>query len=148
MKLAFAFVYLLAFGAFLSSPSHAQGFVFSSFQCDPSSCAEQTGPTVAGSAFVSFNSTCTGGIIAGIDGSALARIGIPDACTTPFIAKAAVEQSTTTQLDDFGCTFNLSSVTQTAEILTPFLTVVFTDEQGSDCQGGTSGPTNNGTKPC
>jgi hypothetical protein len=148
MKIILGLFCFLAAASILAPASHATDFVFSSFQCDPSSCSEQTLPTEVGSSLVSFNATCTGGVVGDIEGSALAQVGIPEACSTPYVAKAQVQQSTTTQLDDFGCPFNLSSVTQIAQILTPFLVPVFTDKAGLDCQGGTFGPTNNGDKPC
>src|ERR1700746_1488148 len=98
METALAFSCFFVLASFLLPLTHATDFTFSSFQCDPSSCVEQTLPTESGSAFVSFNATCTGGAIGGIEGSALARIGIPEPCSAPFVAKAIVQQSTTTQL--------------------------------------------------
>jgi hypothetical protein len=148
MKIALGLLCFFTVASFLPSPIHATDFVFSSFQCDPSECIEQTAPTTVGTAFVSFNATCTGGAVSTIEGSALAQIGVPEPCTAPFIAFAQIQQSTTTELDDFGCPFNLSSVTQTAKVFSAAGVQVFSDVGGSDCQGGTFGPTNDGTKPC
>lgn len=148
MKTALSLCCFLAITCFSAPMGRANDFVFSSFQCDPSTCVEQTLPTEVGSAFVSFNATCTGGIVGNLEGSALAQVGIPEPCAVPYVAKALIEQSTTTQLDDFGCPYNLSTVKQTAEVLTPLGTIVYSTEAGIDCQGGKFGPTNNGTKPC
>lgn len=147
MKTVLAVCCFFAAVSFLHPTAHATDFVFSSFQCDPSSCVELTLPTTTGSAFVSYNATCTAGVPS-IEGSALAKVGDPEPCPRPYVAKALIEQSMTTQLDDFGCPYNLSIVTQTAQILTPFLVVVFNDQLTVDCQGGITGPTLNGTKPC
>ena len=65
MKLTLIILGLLAAHVLLTPSAQAQtpDFIFSSFQCDPSSC-EETGPlSTTGSAFVSVDSTCTGGAI-------------------------------------------------------------------------------------
>jgi hypothetical protein len=139
---------LLTVVAVFAPKSHATDFVFSSFQCDPSECIEQTVPVTQGSAFVSFNATCTGGAVGEISGSASIVIGVPTACNAPYVAYAQVQQSTQTLLDDFGCAYDLSSETQIAKIFNSAGTLVFDDEAGVDCQGGTFGPTNNGLRPC
>lgn len=138
----------LAGAAFLPPTSRATDFVFSSFQCDPTSCQEQTVPVVAGTAFVSYDATCTGGAVPGFSGSAKSQVGVNGPCNSLFIAQAQVQQSTTTQLDDFGCPFNLSTATAIAQILTPLGVPVFTDTFSVSCDGGISGPTNNGERPC
>jgi len=148
MKIVLAFFCFCAVASFLVPPAHATDFVFSSFQCDPSQCIEQTMPITVGSAFVSFNATCTGGMVGSIEGSALAQIGVPNPCPAPYIAYAQIQQSTQTLLDDFGCPYDLSSVTQTAKIFSAAGVQVYSDVGGVDCQGGTFGPTNDGTKPC
>lgn len=147
MKIALSLICFFTVASFFASPVRAD-FVFSSFQCDPSECIEQTGPRTVGTAFVSFNATCTGGVVNTIEGSAQAQIGVPDACTLPYIAFAQIQQSTETELDDFGCPYDLSTVTQIASVFTAAGVQVFSDQGGSDCQGGTFGPTNDGTKPC
>ncbi len=148
MKTALA-VFLIFVIASLSAPqARAQDYMFSYFQCSPLSCVEQTLPEVVGTAFVSYNATCTGGVVGSISGSVKSQIGIDGPCPTLYVAKASVTTSTTTYLDDCGDPYDLSSFTAIAQVLTPFGTVVFNDEAGADCIGGTSGPTNNGKKPC
>jgi hypothetical protein len=123
-------------------------FLLSTFQCDPSSCVEQSPPDVVGSAFVSYNAACTGGAVGSFEGSASSVVGKDGPCNSPFVAKAQVTRSRQTQLDDFGCPYDVDSVTQTAQVLTPLQVIVFSTEGGVSCDGGTFGPTNNGTRPC
>ena len=127
-------------------PAHATDFLLASLQCDPSSCVEQTLPTVAGAAFVSYNASCTGSI--SFEGSASSQVGIDGPCNSPFVARARVTTSTKTELDDFGCEFNIDSVTAIGEILTPLGVVVFQTQAGASCDGGVFGPTNNGEALC
>lgn len=136
--------------AWLFAPvAHAQiNYILSAFQCDPTSCFEQTPPTTSGTAFVSFNATCTGGVIGDFEGSASAQLGVNGPCKVDYVAQAQVTTITQTFTDDCGDPYEVSTVNQMVQILTPLLTVVWSDTAGVSCDGGTTGPTNNGTRPC
>jgi hypothetical protein len=147
MKRMFALVCCFTALSLFAPPAHATDFVLASLQCDPSSCTEQTLPTFVGSAFVSYNATCTGSGIS-VEGSASSQVGVDGPCNSPFIARARVTTSTKTELDDFGCEFNIDSVTAIGEVLSPLGVVVFQTQAGVACDGGVFGPTNNGVAPC
>jgi hypothetical protein len=83
MKLTFIILGLLAAHIFLTPSAQAQtpDFIFSSFQCDPSSC-EETGPlATTSSAFVNVDATCTGGVIPGLNKRVLATVAD---CNLPY----------------------------------------------------------------
>jgi hypothetical protein len=122
--------------------------VLSSFQCDPTSCVEQTLPTTSGTAFVSYNATCTGGIIASIEGSAKAVIGLDAPCTSPYVAKAQVTTSTTTFTDDCGDPYDVSEITTNESIVSALGATIFNLTQSIGCDNSTSGPFTTGTAPC
>lgn len=146
MKTTFALIGCIIVLSLFAPRAHATDFLLTSLQCDPSSCVEQTLPTVAGSAFVSYNASCTGSI--SFEGSASSKLGIDGPCNNPFIARARVTTSTKTELDDFGCEFEIDSVTAIGEVLTPLGVVIFQSQAGASCDGGVFGPTNNGEAPC
>jgi hypothetical protein len=137
-----------AFAAVLAPTAHAQNYLFSSFQCDPTSCQEEGPAETQGSVLVNFNGTCTGGVLNGISGSAEITIGVPTACKTPYIPLATVETSETEYLDDCGDPYYVDYVTGTAEVISPTGGTVLNISGTSGCDGSTSGPTTIGTKPC
>jgi hypothetical protein len=146
------FGFLLIWIAVAPLANAQTNFTLASFQCDPISCAEQTGPTTVGTAFVSYNATCNGGIIASIEGSAKSVIGLDEPCSTPYIAKAQVSTSRTTQNEVDGCGNDVEIVIDTIitneQILTVLGTTVFNFTQGISCDNATFGPTTSGLAPC
>ena len=148
-KTLYCVSFITAVTLLVGSAKAQTNYVFTSFQCTPSSCIEETPiPVVQGGVAVSFTSTCSGGIVSGISGQASAVIGINGECPVPYTPHAEVDKSTTTELDDCGDPYNVDSETEIAEIKSVLGTIVWLDEAGASCDGGTFGPTNNGTKPC
>lgn len=153
-----ALICFLGFAAVLFAPSaHAQSspdFIFSSFQCDPLSCDNRLGPTFEGSVSATFDGVCTGGAIGGIESEISAVIGIdpvtglPAPCTSAYIARAAFETSRKEELDDFCEPFLIDTVTSIGEILNFVSTPVWHKELSASCDGGTTGITTFGTRPC
>src|SRR5436853_2082459 len=97
-------------------PAHAQDLVFSSFQCDPTSCFNELPPTVEGRVSGTFDGRCTGGVIDGIHAEAISEVGIdpstgqPAPCSSPFIPHVEFEIIRTQQLNDFCEVFSLDTV--------------------------------------
>lgn len=138
----------------LSSRAHAQDLVFSSFQCDPTSCVNELPATVEGSVSGTFDGKCTGGVIGGIHAEATSTVGIdpttgqPAPCNSPYIPRVEFEVVRTTELNDFCEPFHLDTVRQISEILNPDRSIVFHKELSASCDGGTTGIVDTGTKPC
>src|SRR5437016_5754098 len=110
MNRIFVTLCLAASAALIAPVVHAQnsGFLFSSFQCDPASCRQETPiPVLQGSASVSFTSTCTGGAVSGIEGETKSFVGVPTACSSSFTPRASVETFRTQHLDDCGRLFTV-----------------------------------------
>jgi hypothetical protein len=144
LSLLFAAVVSLALNAHAQSNKE-----FSSFQCDPTSCSEEGPAETSGSVFVSFTSTCTGGVVAGMNGNAKVTIG--PGCHSLYIPYALVQTSTTELYNNDTCpatTYYVSYVTPNAEVFNVFGTVVFHTESTTGCDGSTTGLTVIGTKPC
>lgn len=140
----------LWFVAALFAPAaHATDFVFSSFQCDPSSCIEQTPvPVTQGSVFVSFNGTCTGGAVAGIEAFASAQVGIPEPCQTAYTPQAKIAVTRSELLDDFGCEYFVDTEINRFDIFDATGVNVFNSSSGAACDGSTTGPFQVGFRPC
>jgi hypothetical protein len=137
------------FAAFFPQTGHAQtNYEFSYFQCDPLSCVEIGPPETIGSVLVSFNSTCTGGAIGGLNGSAKITIGIPGACKTPYVPHALVETSRTEYLDDCGDPYYVDYVTETGEVFSVSGITVVNISNESGCDGSITSPVVIGKKPC
>lgn len=137
--------------------AHAQSSrdqVFSSYQYDPVSCDNRLGPTTEGKVSATFNGICTGGTVKGIEAEIDAIIGIdpttgqPAPCSMPYIARAAFEVNTTTQLDDFCEEYSIDTVTSISEILDAGSNLVFHKQLSVGCDGGATGLTSFGTRPC
>jgi hypothetical protein len=133
----------------LSPRAKAQDFVFSSFQCNPSSCENRTPfPVLQGSVTVTFQGVCTGSVVEGIQSFATAFVGAPQSCSEPFTPVARIVVSESEFLDDFGCPFLVDTVTENADVLDIFGDTVFHKESGAACDGSTTGPFAVGTRPC
>jgi hypothetical protein len=143
------FVLLVFIASFnMTSAAHAQGYQFTYFQCDPISCKNTGPPEFQGSVSVSYNSTCSGGVITGIDGSAQASIGINGPCPNLYIPQALVETFTTELLDDFGCPYFIDTVRNHSEIYNQFGIIVLHISNEASCDGGGTNDTISGTRPC
>jgi hypothetical protein len=134
----------------LTPKVHAQtDYVFSYFQCDPTSCEEEGPAETQGSVSVSFTSTCTGGAVGGLNGSASIKIGIPNACKTSYIPYALVRTSETEFLNDCGDPYYVAYVTETGEVFNPATgATVFNLSSSAGCDGSTTSPVSVGFKPC
>jgi hypothetical protein len=149
MKCAVAVFSFAVFSVLFAPAARATDFVFSSFQCDPSSCVERTPvPVTQGSAFVSFNGTCTGGAVAGIEAFASAQVGTPNPCQSPYTPEAKISIQTTEQLDDFGCEYAIDTEINAFNIYDASGINVFHNSSGTSCDGGTTGPFTAGSRPC
>lgn len=147
MKLTLIILGLLAAHVLLTPSAQAQtpDFIFSSFQCDPSSC-EETGPlSTTGSAFVSVDSTCTGGAIPGLNKRVLATVAN---CSLPYQPFALVESFRTELLDDCGDPYFVDTMRTTGEVFNFIGSVVFNIQIEFSCDGGEGSPTVFGEKPC
>lgn len=143
-------IFSLFFGCCLlhGAPARATDFVFSSFQCDPISCQE-TGPLATiSSAFVSVDSTCTGGVVPGFNKTVLANVGTPGECMIPYQPFALVEKITSTLLDDCGDPYDVDTMRTSAEVFDSPGHVVFSLQAEFSCDGGEGSPTQFGSKPC
>jgi len=141
--------FLAVLGLFVPAARAQTNFIFSSFQCDPSSCIDETPiPVFQGLALVTFDSTCTGGAITGISGRAKAVVGDIGQCRDPYTPHAEIDRYRSTYLDDCGNPYSVDSETEIAEIKNAGGAIVFLDEAGVSCDGGTTGPTSNGSRPC
>jgi hypothetical protein len=143
-------LFVFAMGAsFLVPAAQGTDFVFSSFQCDPVSCIETTAvPVTQGSVSVSFNGTCTGGVVAGIEAFATAQVGIPNPCQSPYTPRAQISINEQELLDDFGCTYLVDTEINRFDIFDASGINVFNNSSGSSCDGSTTGPFTAGTRPC
>jgi hypothetical protein len=149
MKNIWLLACLVAVVMLAPQPAHAQvDYVFSYFQCDPSSCQETGPPETIGSVLVSFNGTCTGGAIAGLNGSAKITIGVPKACSTPYVPYALVETSESEYLDDCGAPYYVDYVTETGEVFSISGITVVNISNTSGCDGSITSPVVIGKKPC
>jgi hypothetical protein len=149
MKITAASFLFFAVGFLFAPAAHAQDFVSSSFQCDPLSCEERTPfPVLQATVNVTFDGTCTGGAVGGIESFATAFVGLPDPCPVPFTPIARIEVSTADLLNDFGCIYFVDTVTESAEIRDALGNTVFFKSSGASCDGGLTGPVTFGTKPC
>ena len=153
------FIFCIGLGVlFLPAPARAQNpppnFIFSSFQCDPLSCDNRSLPTVEGTVFATFDSTCTGGAVGGITAEVTTIIGVdpvtgqPSPCHSPFVARAAFEVIRTEELDDFCEPFLLDTVRQISEVLTPLGGFVWHKELSTSCDGGNTVFSTVGVRPC
>jgi hypothetical protein len=141
---------LLSAHILLVPSAHAQApdFIFSSFQCDPTLCQE-TGPlSTVSSAFVSVNSTCTGGVIDGLNKTITTNVGIPTACILPYTPFALVESFRTELLDDCGDPYFVDTMRLTGEVFSFIGSLVFNLQVEFSCDGGEGSPTVFGEKPC
>jgi hypothetical protein len=129
----------------LAPPASAQSYLFSTLQCDPLSCVEEGPPETNGIVSVDFTSTCTGGLIAGINLDVTTQISN---CNVPYIPYAQVQTSRTQYLDDCGDPFLVDYATFNAEVFTGGGVVVFHLETTYGCDDSQSGPTTFGTRPC
>jgi hypothetical protein len=152
-------VFCIGLGVLLfASSARAQNpppnFIFSSFQCDPLSCDNRSLPTVEGTVFATFDSTCTGGAVGGIQAEMTTIIGIdpvtgqPSPCHVPLVARAAFEVFRTEELDDFCEPFLLDTVRQISEVLGPLGVFLWHKELSASCDGGGTGVFVAGTRPC
>lgn len=150
MKQVWLLACSISFSVAFAQTAHAKtDYVFSSFQCDPLSCQEEGPAETIGSVQVSFNSTCTGGAIGGLNGSAKITIGIPNACKTPYIPFAIVETSQSEYLDDCGDPYYVDYVTETGEVISPLTgATVFNLSNSAGCDGSITSPVVIGNKPC
>jgi hypothetical protein len=143
------FLFALACSLLPSVAQAQTNFIFSSFQCDPGSCKNQTtAPVFQGTVTVTFNGTCTGGAVAGIEAFATSFVGVPGPCEVPYTPFAQVEVSRETLLDDFGCPYDVDTETNIADVLDVLGNVVFNTSSSTSCDGSTSGPFTVGTRPC
>src|ERR1051325_10398334 len=146
MKVTAAVFLFIALGVLFVPPAHAQDFVFSSFQCDPLSCDARTPfPVFQATVNVTFDGTCTGGVVGGIDSFATTFV---NECPVPFTPIAHIEVSTAELEDDFGCIFVVDTVTESSEVQDVLGNTVFFKSSGASCDGGLSGPFSAGIKPC
>lgn len=146
-----AVMFLLALGLVLVSPARAVDYEFSYFVCDPRSCSELSPLTTQDTAIVSFNSECTGGVVAGINASASIQVGVPTACHLPYSAYALVQTNTVELYDDNTCpptAYYVSYVTPNGEVINSAGITVFHLDSTSGCDGSRSATTKSGTKPC
>ena len=133
-------------------PSAAQtNYVFSSYSCIPTSCTETGALANSEIVTVVFGGTCTGGAIAGINGSATIQIGNPLPCKTPYVPYASATVTTTDIENTDVCppsVYEVDTVTFTAEVFNILGTVVYYADASESCDGSESGGTKTGTKPC
>lgn len=149
MKIFAALFLFLALGVLFTPAAHAQDFVFSSFQCDPLSCEERTPfPVFQATVNVTFDGTCTGGAVGGIESFATTFVGLPNPCPVPFTPIARIQVDTARLLDDFGCLFFVDTVTESSEVQDVIGNPVFFRSTGASCDGGLTAPLSAGTKPC
>lgn len=155
MKYGLIVCILEVVGLALVPSAHAQSpdFIFSSFQCDPISCVNELPPTLQGEVTASFNGTCTGGAIGGIEGFAKSQVGVTPTgesapCSTPYIPRVAFVVHRSELLDDFCDVYSLDTVTESADVLDPLRDLVFHREISSSCDGGVTPVARIGTQPC
>jgi hypothetical protein len=152
MNRIIATLVFIATSAVLIAPvvqAQTSSFLFSSFQCDPLSCKEQTLlPVFVGTASVSFTSSCSGGAVSGLEGDTISRVGVPTACSTALTPRASVETFRTEHLDDCGIPFFVDTVRQNSDVLDALGDVIFHKDLEASCDGGTGGPIVVGEKPC
>jgi hypothetical protein len=146
MLCSFAAVLLLA------PHAHAQtNYVFSYTQCNPLSC-EELGPYERqGSVFVSFNGTCTGGIVTGIKANAGIQIGSNGVCSLPYQPYALIKTSILELENRDACPpyfYDVSYVTETVEIYNLLGTTVYYYAATQGCDGSITGATVLGKIPC
>jgi hypothetical protein len=139
---------LLSFAIFTATFVHiarAQDLVFSSYQCDPTSCKEEGVTGTDGSASVSFIGYCTGDIVPVLSFGASASI---ENCSSFYTPVALVEVSETEYRGDCGDLYYVSYETPFAEVLNLAGITVFSLSATYGCYGSESSPIRQGTKPC
>lgn len=143
------FVLVFAFVVIASVPSRAQvNYVFSSYQCDPSSCVEIGPYAKTESVSVTFSGVCTGGIIAGI--KAEASTTLLD-CSVPYSPTASTEPFSEEYEDDDECppvAYTVDYVTPISAVYNAAGTAVFTEYYTAGCDGSGTTTTKEGTNPC
>jgi hypothetical protein len=148
MKPIWSLLCSLFLAATFATSLHAQDLVFTSIQCDPTSCQEEGPAETQCDVTVDFIGYCTGDIVPVLAVNAQAVIGKPVACQTPYIPFALVETSKTQYLDDCGRPYYVSYVTPNAEIINVLGITVFHVDAAYGCDGSETAPIVVGTKPC
>lgn len=141
-------VLLFAFVVIGAVPSPAQvNYVFSSYDCDPSSCVEIGPAAKTETVQVTFSGVCTGGIIGGIEAEATTTLLN---CTTAYVPAASTETFSEQYEDEDECPPELYTVDYVNPISAIYLgsTVVFTEFYTSGCDGSGTSVTKEGNYPC
>jgi len=131
------------------SPSRAQNYIFSSYQCDPTSCVEIGPAAKTESVLVTFTGVCTGGAVE--NPLNLSAYSFVENCSVPYIPYASTEVSRLELYNEDGCSpyeYEVDYVTPTTEIFTASGQVYWYQEVTYGCDGSTTGVTTFGTKPC
>ena len=147
MMKTFALLFVFVVIAFV--PSRAQtNYVFSSYQCDHSSCVEIGPYAKTESVSVTFHGVCTGGIIGGIEAEASTTLLN---CTVPYSPTASTEPFSEEYEDDDVCppvVYTVDYVTPISAIYNSAGTAVFTEYYTSGCDGSGTTTTKEGSHPC
>lgn len=117
--------------------------MFVDFQCIPGSCEEQLPPTENGTATVVLGSDCDNGV--SINASISSFVAN---CSVPFSPEADIQRLSTLTLDDFGCEVETDFARFNAAVFTVTGGVLWHASKDVSCDGGETGLTSLGDKPC
>jgi hypothetical protein len=130
-------------------PSRAQvNYVFSSYQCNPSSCVEIGPSAKTEQVSVNFSGVCTGGAIGGIEAEATTTLLN---CTVPYVPTASTEPFTEEYEDDDECPpepYTVGYVTPISAIYNSAGTEVWSEYYTAGCDGSGTTTTQEGEYPC
>lgn len=141
-------VLLLALCAICGSQAVAQsGYVLTSFHCIPSVCEDQGPPATTSSATVVFDAQCShaGAVTQSFSGQVNVFV---QNCSTAYVPFAKVETYRTTHLDDCGSPYDVDTLRESGEVFSASGAVIYHASQEVSCDGGTTGTTIFGQKPC
>ena len=133
----------------VSSPQAAaqSGYILTTFTCIPAGCEDQ-GPAATNSvASVSFDAQCSHGGSLFREMSGQVNIFVQN-CSAPYVPFAKVESYRTTLLDECGSGYDVDTLREFGEVFDSFGTLVYSANQELSCDGGDTGTTIFGTRPC
>lgn len=129
--------------------AQAPSLIVSFLSCSPASCIDTGEPVQTGAALVGAHAQCsnsnTGQVVTSIDQAVLVTIAN---CQVPYVPQAEVEVDHTLLLsDDCGSTY-VDYLRFTGLVYSLFGQIVYHASSDAACDGGYTGVTQLGTKPC
>jgi hypothetical protein len=150
--IVFAFAMLVASAAAgRAQTMNVNYYYFSSYQCDPLSCVEQTPtPVYSGYARVNLNAVCTipSEATHPLSGTASAVVGGVGTCHSAYTPYALIERNTIIVPIDSCNENSVDTATFTAEVWSASGTVLFSTSAKVQCNFQTTGKQQSGSLPC